>query len=229
MSKKIKWVITIIIAAVIVTVVVLAATPNTTKANPYTKVGLRKDFSSVLISAIQPSPSDDSLGIIGASGNVMANVLVYPYYAYLDYKAGNISESQFFQVMQNTSGSATFVINEYNTNLVEFNKIGFNGKDAKGESVALKLSDGSWHTLTLNYFNLQGTMMTLAQQIYQSKNPDDIYQDIRQYGAYLEQGTFYFAYNTQYGMDQINANTFQEKWLFDNTYMTMNSVQALFK
>jgi len=228
MNKKIKWLIALVIAAIIITVVVMAATPNTLKANPYTKVGLRKDFNSVLISAMQPQPETESLDIIGGTGQLMGNVLVYPYYAYLDYKAGNISESQFFQVMQNTSGSVTYIINLYNTNYQSFYKVGSYVKESEGQAVALKQSDGSWRTLTLNYFNLQGTMMTLAQQIYQSKSPDQIYQDICQYGAYLEQGTFYKAYNIQYGMDQINAQTFQPKWLLDNTYMTVASVQALY-
>jgi len=229
MNKKIKWLIALVIAAIIITVVVMAATPNTLKANPYTKVGLRKDFSTVFNQAMQPSSGSDCLGIVGTTGKVMGNILVYPYYAYLDYKAGNISESQFFQVMQNTSGSATNIINLYNVNLTKFNQIGYNLKESEGESVGMQIGGGNWHTMTLNFFNLQGTMMALAQQIYQSKNPDEIYQDIKQYGAYLEQGTFYGAYNTQYGMDQINANTFQGKWLLDNTFATPDSVQVLFK
>jgi len=229
MNKKIKWLIALVIAAIIITVVVMAATPNTMKANPYTKVGLRKDFSTVFNGAIQPVPGTDSLDIIGGTGRMMGNVLIYPYYAYLDYKAGNISESQFFQVMQNTSGSATCIIDLYNTNYQAFYKIGAYLKGPEGEQVGYKLSNGDWGTETLNYFNLQGTMMSLAQQIYQSKNPDEIYQDIRQYGAYLEQGTFYQAYNTQYGMNQINASTFQEKWLLDNVAMTPQGVQNLFK
>jgi len=228
MSKKIKWVIAIIIAAVIVTVVVLAATPNTTKANPYTKVGLRKDFSSVFNSAIQPSSGSDAIGIVGTSGKIMGNVLIYPYYAYLDYKAGNISETQFFQVLDNTRGSMQTILNLYTENYNYVQANGYYGQSSSGKSVGLDVN-GTWVNITLNFYQLQGVMMALAQKIYQSKNPDEIYQDIRQYGAYLEQGTFYYAYNTQYGMDQINAQTFQEKWLLDNVYMKPDSVQALFK
>jgi len=229
MNKKIKWLIALVIAAIIITVVVMAATPNTMKANPYTKVGLRKDFSSVFNSAIQTQLGTQSLDVVSVSGNLMGNVLVYPYYAYLDYKSGNINENQFFQVIQNTSGSASCIIAQYNSALTEFNNNGYNLKGPKGEEVGLKQNDGSWHTVTLNYFNLQGTMMSLAQDIYQSKNPDQIYQDICQYGAYLEQGTFYYAYNTQYGINQINAKTFQPKWLLDNVYMSLQGTQDLFK
>ncbi len=231
MKKKIKW-IAIIIIAVLAFLFIIGLVSNGTggNASPYTKVGLRKDFSQVFNKATTSSSDSTPLNIAGCESKIIANVLVYVYYAYTDYKAGNITEKQFFQVMNNTKDTVNQQITYYNQSMqtVMANDYYFNST-RHGESYGEKEADGSWSTDTVNYMKLQPLMMAVAQQMYQSNNPDDIYNDLKQYGVYLEQGTFYFVENKQYGMDQINVNTFQPNWLLDNVYMTKESVQALYK
>jgi len=231
MKKKLKWSIIIIVAVLAFLFIVgLVSGGTASNASPYTKVGLRKDFSQVFISATNPTSDSTPLNIAGCESNIIANVLVYVYYAYTDYKAGNITEKQFFEVMSNTKEAVNQQITYYNQSMktVMANDYYFNDTQ-HGLSYGEKEADGSWDTDTVNYMKLQPLMIALAQKMYQSNNPDDIYNDLKQYGVYLEQGTFYFVENKQYGMDQINVNTFQPNWLLDNVYMTKESVQALYK
>jgi len=202
-------------------------------ASPYTKAALNKRFSENFNSSIIPNSGTSTIqGIVAANPNVIANILVYPYFAYQDLQAGKINQKQFFEVMNNTRGSVDYATNLINTNYALVVKNDPKGKEDIGLCYVHTNSDGSWNANTINYIDNCKKLSDIATQVYQSSDPNQIYQLIQQYAVLLEQNTFYFSANDQYGLDAtINVQNFNPNWLLNNTRFSLNSVQktVLFK
>jgi len=228
MSKRKKIIIIVIIIIVVAILGKLFIGPAPF-ASSYTKNALRKDFSTTVNSGFIPSQQSTPISVTPTQANIIANILVYVYYAYQDYQAGRISKKQFLEVMANTKGSIDFLTNIFNTNYNEVIKNDPIVMENNGLSYTQQNSDGSVGGNTVNYIKVSKLMVDLANKMYQSQDPDEIYADLKQYSVYLEQATFYFSLNTQYDLDStINVQNFDPKWLFNNVSATTSSVQGEF-
>jgi|GEM_PF-530031 len=224
--KKIILIIVIVIIVVVLGRVILGPAPF---ASSYTKNALRKDFSTTVNSGFIPSQQSTPITVTPTQANIIANILVYVYYAYQDYQAGRISKKQFLQVMANTKGSVDFLTNIFNTNYNEVIKNDPIAMQNIGLCYGQKNPDGTTTLNTVNFIKISRLMVDLANKMYQSQDPDEIYADLKQYSVYLEQSTFYFSLNTQYDLDStINVQNFDPKWLFNNVNVTPSSLQGFF-
>jgi len=195
-------------------------------ASEYTKQGLNPRFSELFNSMDHPDNTSFPIGIVGANPNIIANVLVYPYYAYLDYSKGTISKKQFLKVMANTKGGIDYLNQLFNENYAIVIKEPIKNINI-GESYYEVEPNGAWNANTVNYVKICKKMSDLSIQMYQSQDPQTVFNDIKEYAVLLEQSTFYISANDQYGLDDtINVNNFQERWLLKNVYISLDSVQT---
>jgi len=224
MSKRTKIIGLSVIILIVVVLIAKVVFGGPVFASEYTKVALKKNFSTAFNAHTSPKAGSTPSGLQGGESALAGNVLVYVYYAYQDYQAGHISKKQFLEVMQNTSGAIQAITNRFNA----ANKVvmTYPIKEISGSPCYYELhTDGSWLANTVNYTNLQPIIFNLITKMYQSQDPEQIYNDVKQYAVYMEQGTFYYNYNTQYGLDQINVGSFKPQWLFNNVDGDFNSVQ----
>jgi len=229
MKKKI---ILIIIAVIVVIAVILGVSSNMNGAplaSPYTKVALRKDFSTVFNEHIQPNNQITPLGIVSAMGMTGGNLVLYMYYACEDYQQGHINQKQFNQVMTNLKPSVDYLTNLYNTNISIVKKNDTIKMENLGMSYVETHTDGTWSGDTVNYINIQQMMFDTLSQMYQTQDPSKIYNLALQYGVYLERASFYYSENDQYGLNMINSDTFKLDWLISNLQYTPDAVQKLFQ
>jgi len=218
----------IAIGVVVVILIILALKlmlSGPINASPYTKVALKPGFSQAFIGHFG-IPSDTTPSFIeGNMGQGMANVMVYVYYACQDYQAGKINKKEFLQVMENTKPVVDWLTQQFNPAYDKVMTYPVENMSPGGLSYVETESDGSKNWNTANYTKLQKVIVDLVNQMYQSQDPNQIWQDVEQFGVYMEQGTFYFSNNTQYGLDQISTNNFKSEWILGNTLATPDSVQ----
>jgi len=231
----------IIIAVVVVVLIIIGAITalamsGPINASPYTKVALKKTFSGDILteftfpSGINPNTGRvlSPLDIQSNCSKGAANILVYVYYACEDYQAGHINKKEFFQVMNNTRPAMNYLIQTFNTNNSIVLKYPQEEKE-RGLSYVEIYSDGQWGGNTVNFTKLQGIIFTLLTSMYQSQDPTQIYNDVKQFGAYMEMGTFYFEENNQWGMEQINPQGFKLEWITNNAGYSASSLQETLK
>jgi len=228
MSKRTKIIGLSVIILIVVVLIAKVVFGGPVFASAYTKVALKKNFSTAFNAHTNPQRGATPMDIQSGSAPLSGNVLVYVYYAYQDYQAGHISKKQFLEVMQNTKGAIQNIENRFTV----ANKIvlayPIENKDT-GDSYVETEADGTHSWNTVNFTNLQPIIMNLISQMYQSQDPEQIYDDVKQYAVYMEQGTFYYQYNTQYGLDQINVGSFKPQWLFNNTNNPAWNMQSVLK
>ena len=225
MSKRTKIIGLSVIILIVVVLIAKVALGGPVFASEYTKVALKKNFSTAFNAHTGIPQGYMPLQIQGGQSGLAANVLVYVYYAYQDYQAGHISKKQFLEVMQNTNGAIQKLTEQFNTaNKIEMTYPIEN--KAMGQSYVETESDGTHQWNTVNYVNLQPIIFNLLTQMYQSQDPNTIIQDMKQFGVYMEQGSFYFEFNTQYGLEQINVGSFKPEWILNNTNLNVPSVQS---
>jgi len=230
MTKKKKIVlgiIGIIIIVIVLKLLIGVVTGVPMSASEYTKAALSKNFSYEFNSGMVPSLDSTPLSVTPSEPLITANVLVYVYYAYLDYKAGHISKKQFLEVMHNTKPSIDFLTGIFNIaygDVIKNDTI----KMEEGQLCYVQTnSDGSLSWNNVNYIKVSKKMMDLVNQMYQSQDPEEIWGYLGQYAAYLEQSTFLFHDNDMTGMDQFNAQDWQASWLLGNTHFNLSSVQKM--
>jgi len=228
MKKKI---ILIIIAVIVVIAVILGVSSNMNGAplaSPYTKVALRKDFSTVLIKHMSANPQNNPNGIIGGLSMAGGNLVLYMYYACEDYQQGHINQKQFNQVMTNLKPSVDYLTNLYNTNIAIVKKNDPIKMENLGMCYVQTNPDGTQGWNTVNYINIQQMMFDSFTQMYQTQDPNKIYDLTLQYAVYLERASFYYSENDQYGLNMINTDTFKLDWLTSNLEYTPDAVQKLY-
>jgi len=194
----------IIIAVVVVVLIIIGtitalAMSGPINASPYTKVALKKTFSGDLAIMLEP-PSGGStvatpLTIQGNCSKNAANIVVYVYYACEDYQAGHISKKEFFQILNNTRPAMNQLISAFNIVNQAVITYPIENKTPGGECFVETESDGTHSWNTVNYVKLQGIIFNLLTSMYQSQDPTQIYNDVKQFGAYMEIGTFYYEEN----------------------------------
>jgi len=228
MSKRTKIIGLSVIILIVVVLIAKVVFGGPVFASAYTKVALKKNFSTAFNGHTNPPAGTTPMDIQSGESQLAANVLVYVYYAYQDYQAGHISKKQFLEVMQNTNGAIQVMINRFN----EANKVVMTypiENKQLGPSYIETNSDGSWSGNTVNFTKLQPIIFNQLTQMYQSQDPKTIYNDLMQFAVYMEQGTFYNQYNTQYGLDQINVGSFKPQWLLNNTDAPIGNMQSVLK
>ena len=206
MSKK-KLIALIIIIVIILGILVKVLLSGPIFANQYTKVALKKNFSQAFMAHTAPDSSDTPLGIACGASGIAGNILVYVYYAGEDYQAGHISEAQFMQVIANSKPAIVWINGIFEKNYQI--SLQYPIKQMDIGPCYYELINGNNLYNTVNFVKLQPIIFALINQMYQSQDPNQIIQDVKQYSVYMEQGTFYYQYNTQYGLDEINANGFK--------------------
>jgi len=226
---KKKYLIPLIVLVVVVIVVVgkIALGPAPF-ASAYTKIALKKNFSTAYLAHTKPNPGTSPGNIANDASQNAANVMVYVMYACEDYQAGHISKTQLLQVMQNTKPAIDYITSLFNQNyptVMTYPTI----NESRGLSYVETESDGSQQGSTVNFVKLQPKIFDLLTQMYQSQDPNTIIQDMKQFGVYMEQGSFYFEFNTQYGLEQINVGSFKPEWILKNVNETADSVQECMK
>jgi len=228
----------IIIAVVVVVLIVLGAITaiamsGPINASPYTKVALKKTFSGD-IAIITTPPSGGStvytpILIQGNASRYAASILVYVYYACEDYQSGHISKKEFFHVMDNTRPAMNQIINAFNNANQTVLTYPIENKTPGGECYVETETNGTQTWDTVNNVKLQGIIFSLINSMYQSQDPTQIYNDVKQFGAYMEMGTFYLHENNQWGMDQITPQGFKLEWITNNDAITDDSLLKTLK
>jgi len=226
-KKIVLGIIGIIIIAIVLKLLIGVVTGVPMSASEYTKTALKKNFSYRFDAANVPSLNSTPITVAPTQTLVTANVLVYVYYAYLDYKAGHISKKQFLEVMQNTKPSIDFLTGIFNIAYGDVIKNDTIKMEEGQLSYVQTNPDGSQTFNNVNYIKVSKQMMDLVNQMYQSQDPEEIWGYLGQYAAYLEQMTFLFQDNDMTGMDQFNAQDWQASWLLGNTFGNIPSLQKL--
>jgi len=224
MKKKYLIPLIVLVVVVILVVVKIALGPAPF-ASAYTKMALKKNFSTAYLAHTKPNPGTRIMDLAADSSSNAANVMVYVMYACNDYQAGHISKAQLLQVVQNTNPAIDYITGVFNQNYPIVIKYPIINEDI-GMSYVETESDGSTYGNTVNFMKLQPKIFDLLTQMYQSQDPNTIIQDMKQFGVYMEQGSFYYEFNTQYGLEQINVGSFKPEWILNNTNLNVPSVQS---
>jgi len=230
MTKRKKIILLIIVLAVIagiaygVNAMSGGSVVSAPLASPQTKLALNKNFSKVLNTKIPVQSDATPIQIQEGAAQLAANVLVYVLYACQDYQAGHISKSQMLAVMKNTHGSIEFIESGFNVANSTVLTYPIENKQL-GASYVENESDGTWKGNTVNFVKIQPQIFDAINQMYQEKDPDKIYAELQQVGVLLEQSTFYFSSNMQFGLDKITTTQFKPTWITGNCMTPPNDFQ----
>jgi len=231
MTKRKKIILLIIVLAVIagiaygVNAMSGGSVISAPLASPQTKLALNKNFSKVLNTKIPVQSDATPIQIQEGAAQLAANVLVYVLYACQDYQAGHINKSQMLTVMKNTKGSIDFIEGTFNTANSTVLNYTIENKNPGGECYVETESNGVQNWNTVNFVKIQSQIFDAINQMYQEKDPDKIYANLQQVGVLLEQSTFYFSSNMQFGLDKITTTQFKPTWITGNCMTPPNDFQ----
>jgi len=194
--------------------------------SPYTQAALMNRVNPYIKKGYESISNNTPLSKQVLIPKLVANVLTCDYYAYLDYTNGIITQTQFFQCIQNTQGSIAFLSQNFftiNTLVMSYPQ--------KNSSIGLSYfetigSQKNWNSV--NSVQTQEKLILLANSIYSTRSPQQMFQLISQYGVLLAQAKLYGT-NNNADVSQITLNTFQLSWLIDNAYYTKSFVYAIIK
>jgi len=228
MTKR-KKIVLIIISIIVVlfiaiTSVVYATSNGAPFASPYTKAALGSQFDKKMRPYITFGDSYP-IGIASNSSGLACNILVYVIYAYDDYQAGKITQSQFLKVVANTKPSIDFITTNFEKYYPIVIKYPLYNDPTGGECYLETESDGKTHGNTVNYIKIQNSMFDVLKQMYSTQDPSQIWQDIQQFGVLMEMSTFFYSQNNQYGLEsQINVQNFDPNWIINNVLVSNSSL-----
>ena len=231
MTKRKKIILLIIVLAVIagiaygVNAMSGGSVVSAPLASPQTKLALNKNFSKALNAHIGVPDDATPLQIQQGSSQAAMNVLVYVLSAYQDYQAGHISKAQMLEIMRNTKGSIEFIENSFNPANSKVLSYPIQNTSI-GNSYIETEANGVQNGNAVKFVQLQPKIFDLINQMYSEKTPEKIYTDLQQIGVMMEQGTFYFSSNMQFGLDKITIAQFRPTWITGNTLVTPDSIQT---
>jgi len=157
-----------VILGVSITVFIFSATPT-----QYTLTAEKSNFSKNF-TYVGWAGSDNIGRFYLQETQPLANLLIYPLYAYQDYQSGTITEQQFFESIKNTQGAFQFLNNENEfiyKRLARF-------KQNNGYQINMNIQMAFSGYISLSCANEIQKSYIDAKGIYSATTPDEVVQDI---------------------------------------------------
>lgn len=207
---------------------------NSINASPYTQSALRPDFCG-LFNSIGKNPisfndgSDQVIREIQLLPRVGANILIYPYYAFLDYQKNYINESQFWQIINNVKPCLTPLNNQFNQDYktILTYPIGFYPNGIRymkpwniGESVPKAY-------ILFSNLDLQIKLHESLQQAFNESSPEQVFEEIKHYATLLQKSKVLANCNANIAtVRKLSVTEFTFSWLSQNAILDPQLIQA---
>ena len=206
----------------------------TAKISPYTQVALRPDFSHQfkLISKNLLDNDESSISPIEEIQflpRIGANILIYPYYAYLDYQRGYLPEPQFWLTIKNVKPAVIPLSDQVNQdyNIITKYTIGFYPSGIRYMKPWNLGETPSKINILFSNLDLQLSLNKSLEQVFNESSPAAVFKQIKHYATLLQRSTVLDNNARNFPrLQKVNDVDFSFGWLSDNTAIDPQILQT---